>query len=80
MSSSREETDTAVSTRQQLLQELQRRRQRRQDADTPITRQSSNSYPLSYAQRRLWFIEQIDGPSAVYTMSIALRFIGMSPS
>ncbi|MCT7659991.1 non-ribosomal peptide synthetase, partial [Mycobacterium deserti] len=32
--------------------------------------------PLSFAQSRLWFIDQFQGPSAVYNMSVALRLHG----
>ncbi|MET0454997.1 MAG: amino acid adenylation domain-containing protein, partial [Mycobacterium sp.] len=32
--------------------------------------------PLSFAQSRLWFIEQMQGPSAVYNMASALRLAG----
>src|SRR6201997_37479 len=32
--------------------------------------------PLSYAQQRLWFIDQLQGPSAVYNMATALRLDG----
>ncbi|WP_431602691.1 condensation domain-containing protein, partial [Mycobacterium mantenii] len=32
--------------------------------------------PLSYAQQRLWFIDQVQGPSPVYNMAVALRLGG----
>ncbi|MEV7630710.1 amino acid adenylation domain-containing protein, partial [Actinoplanes sp. NPDC089786] len=56
-----------------LAQRLDRDRRVR----PPLTRRARPALiPVSFAQRRLWFLHRMDGPSATYNMPMALRLTG----
>ncbi|MEH1785599.1 MAG: amino acid adenylation domain-containing protein [Nostoc sp.] len=43
----------------------------------PILRQVGNTeIPLSYAQQRLWFLDQLESNSVLYSLPIGLRLVG----
>jgi amino acid adenylation domain-containing protein/non-ribosomal peptide synthase protein (TIGR01720 family) len=49
----------------------------RRPAPAPIVRSGSGAgYPLSYAQQRLWFFEQLEPGRAVYNVPLHLRITG----
>ncbi|MER6071762.1 amino acid adenylation domain-containing protein, partial [Streptomyces sp. NPDC001817] len=57
-----------------LAKRLAERRGAQRDTLKPVPR--DGQLPLSYAQRRLWFMEQLDHGAAMFNVSVALRFEG----
>ncbi len=42
----------------------------------PIIRQEGDLFPLSFAQQRLWILDQLDPGTPLYTIPLALRLMG----
>src|SRR6185295_5766650 len=45
-------------------------------ADAILPRPEADSYPLSFAQQRMWILNQMEPDSPAYNISSALRIIG----
>src|SRR5262245_36458793 len=67
-----------LSADKRALLELEiKKRGTRASAEPTIPRSDSrDSVPLSFAQQRLWFLDQYEPNSSVYNVSGALRFTG----
>ncbi|MEG3908710.1 amino acid adenylation domain-containing protein [Microcoleus sp. w2-18bC1] len=50
--------------------------QKNASALAPISRTENNTFPLSFAQQRLWFLNQLQPNSAFYNIPLGLHFSG----
>ncbi|MBV9787480.1 MAG: condensation protein, partial [Chloroflexi bacterium] len=61
-----------------LLRRLNKLKQTTPPAELTIRPQprTTNRFPLSFAQQRLWFLDQLDPGNATYNIATALRLSG----
>ncbi|MGQ0555595.1 MAG: amino acid adenylation domain-containing protein [Nitrospiraceae bacterium] len=67
-----------LSQQKQALLEKLLREEGLAVTDQPVVnrRDGSNHYPLSYAQQRLWFLDQLEPGQAFYNLPVAVRLEG----
>ncbi|KYC42732.1 non-ribosomal peptide synthetase [Scytonema hofmannii PCC 7110] len=68
----------ATATVAELAQSIEQLQQQKLQLTSPpiLPRSKTAELPLSFAQTRLWFLDQFDPNSAFYNIPIALRLIG----
>ncbi|HEX7312964.1 MAG TPA: amino acid adenylation domain-containing protein [Pyrinomonadaceae bacterium] len=77
MSDIHERIASLSPARRKLLEQLLARESTRPSEQTiPALGRDTNRFPLSYAQRRLWFIDQLRPGDSFYNMPFALRLRG----
>lgn len=62
--------------KQALLQKMLAQKRAAESGRASIGPRQEAGMPLSYAQRRLWYIEQLEGAGPVFNMPLALRLRG----
>ncbi|WP_208921565.1 non-ribosomal peptide synthetase [Streptomyces capitiformicae] len=68
---------TALSSdKRRLLAKLLQQQGLTRTADLIARRPEGARLPLSFAQQRLWFVEQFTGPSPLYTIACTVRLTG----
>ncbi|UXE58892.1 MAG: non-ribosomal peptide synthase/polyketide synthase [Woronichinia naegeliana WA131] len=68
------ESPTIAQLSAVILKELQTGSRLKLPAIVPLNRQ--DDIPLSWAQERLWFVNQLEGESGAYTIDLTMRLLG----
>jgi hypothetical protein len=71
-----EERRTRLSAAKRALLDKQVRGRAQREASDPIPQRPPGPAPLSFAQERLWFLQQLDPSSAAFHVRIAQRIHG----
>ena len=75
-SSTHDSLDLQAAKRELLERLLEKEGIELHDAETIYPRQSSHKIPLSFAQQRLWFLDQLDSGKSVYNICRGYRLSG----
>ena len=67
--------DSLSPEKQELFKRLLAK-QRGEQAAPVVPRETSEPLPLSYAQQRLWFLEQLEPSATLYSVPVAFRLEG----
>jgi hypothetical protein len=71
------QTTLTISDRRRVLDALLKKKGINvRDTEAISPREEADYYPLSFAQQRLWFLDQLDPGAALYNLPVALRLGG----